>query len=1018
MIENPSDADWSVRANVSLRCRVVPTRAGIARAATVAVVVAGLMIHQCDTSQHALAADPEPARQEISGPLSPAESQREFVLPKGLKIELVAAEPDVQSPVAMAFDQDGRMFVVEMLDYPNGPSRGNPPEGRIRRLEDGGGTGRFRATSVFADKLLFANGVIPWRDGLIVTSAPRIVWLRDMGNVGHADQSAPLYDGFATGNPQLRVSYPLLGLDNGVYVANGQQGGRIRPSNEPDAMPIDIGGRDFRFDPISGRAEAVTGMGQFGNTFDDWGRRFVCTNRNHWIHTVLPERYVRRNPYLAPPPRQHDDQGPGGAAKVYPLTVQSTTSLEHRGSFTAACGVFVYRGRLLPAEYRDAIYTCEPTGNLIHQEILLPKGATFVGHPAQNGCEFLASRDNWFRPVFITDGPDGAMYVVDFYRKIIEHPEWLPKELKNSPDLLAGKERGRIWRIVPDGGAAPAVRPQLGKASTAELVGLLEHPEPWYRTTAQRLLLERQDPADEKPLRKLVHESPQPVARLHAAWLLEQRGKLDKDLVLALLQHTHPRVREQGLALAERWLAGDAAIQQRVLALAADDDPQVRFQVALSLGAWDDDRVLHPLARIALAQIDDLWTRLAVETAVPRRAGALLCNLLGKNGELLGEATAERLKFVSELAALIGSRQEPREVGDVLEATFALEGSQARAWQMAVRRGLAEGVARRNVAWSDFLGKLPPERQPLGAKLEALLEGMTQLARTGTGHSPERLEAVGALAQVDWKNAEPVLRSLLRDEADEAIRLAAVRAAAAHSQPEVASLLAKSWAGLATSGRRATLEALLSQPERTLVLLGELEADRIDATELDAARRLQLLNHRRSDVRQRARRIFENLATPERKDVLAKYQAALQLDGDSHRGRQAFQKATCVACHRVGSLGVAVGPDISDTRTKTPAALLVDILDPNAAIDANYFNYLVALKDGRSLSGVLAAESATSVTLRRADGQSDTILRNDIEDNGIVNSNKSLMPEGLEKNLSLQDMADLLAFLKRWHETE
>ena len=382
--------------------------------------------------------------------------------------------------------------------------------------------------------------------------------------------------------------------------------------------------------------------------------------------------------------------------------------------------MFIYRGRLLPAKYRDAIYTCEPTGNLIHQEILLPKGATFVGHPAQNGREFLASRDNWFRPVFITHGPDGAMYVVDFYRKIIEHPEWLPKELKNTSRSSRG-QRARADLADRPGRRCGAAwfDHKLGNASTAELVALLEHPEPWYRTTAQRLLLERQDPAEEKPLRKLVLDSPQPVARLHAAWLLEQRGGLDKELVMALLRHPHPRVREHGLVLAERWLATDAAIQQRVIALAADDDPQIRFQVALSLGAWDDDRVLLPLARIALAQIDDPWTRLAVQTAVPTRAGALLSRLFGKNAELLGETTADRLKFVSELAALVGSRQEPREVGDVLEAAFALEGSQATAWQMAVRRGLAEGVARRNVAWSDFLAKLPPERQPFVAKLEA-----------------------------------------------------------------------------------------------------------------------------------------------------------------------------------------------------------------------------------------------------------------------------------------------------------
>jgi putative heme-binding domain-containing protein len=485
-----------------------------------------------------------------------------------------------------------------------------------------------------------------------------------------------------------------------------------------------------------------------------------------------------------------------------------------------------------------------------------------------------------------------------------------------------------------------------------------------------------------------------------------------------LLEHPHPRVREQGLALAERWLATDAAIQQQVLALAADDDPQVRFQVALSLGAWDDDRVLAPLAKIALAQIDDPWTRLAVQTAVPRRAGELLSMLLGENAELLGEITPDRLKFVSELAALVGGRQDPREAGDVLEAAFAVAGPRAAAWQMGVRRGLADGVARRSVTWSDFLGKLPPERQPLVAKLEALLEGMTKLARAGTGHSPDRLEAVGALAQVDWKNAEPVLRTILRDDVDEMVKLAAVRAAAAHSKPGVATLLAKSWAGLPVSSRRATLEALLSQPERTLVLLDELESGRIDAGDVEPARRLQLLNHRRSDVRERAGRIFAALSTPQRKDVLARYQAALHLDGDPRRGRQVFQKATCIACHHVGQLGVTVGPDISETRTKTPAALLVDILDPNAAIDANYFNYLVTLKDGRSLSGLLAAESATSITLRRADVQTDTILRNDIEDDGLFNTNKSLMPEGLEKNLTLKEMADLLAFLKCWRETE
>ena len=399
VIGDTSDIDRSMPARIALCLLAVLIRAGIARATSFAVVAAALLVQQSDIDrQRALAADPSAPEDSASGSFWPAFACGVAARVRAAEgLENRAPSPRnrmCKAPWPWPSTKTGECSSSKCSTIPTGHCRGNRPRDAFGCSKTGTKRGA-RATSVVADKLLFANGVMPWRDGLIVTSAPRIVWLRDTQNVGRADVSVPLYEGFAAGNPQLRCSYPLLGLDNGVYVANGQQGGRIRSSNDPNAPPVDIGGRDFRFDPISGRAEAVTGMGQFGNTFDDWGRRFVCTNRNHWIHTVLPEGYLRRNPNLAPPPRPHDDQGPGGAAKVYSLTIQSTTSLEHRGSFTAACGVFVYRGRLLPAEYRDAIYTCEPTGNLIHEEILLPKGATFIGHPAHNGREFLASRDNW-----------------------------------------------------------------------------------------------------------------------------------------------------------------------------------------------------------------------------------------------------------------------------------------------------------------------------------------------------------------------------------------------------------------------------------------------------------------------------------------------------------------------------------------------------------------------------------------------------------------------------------------------
>src|SRR5579864_4340986 len=477
----------------------------------------------------------DPAKQApLRGPLAPALAQARIKIDRGLRVELVAAEPQVESPVAMAFDEDGRLWVVEMRDYPNGPAPGHSPEGRIRVLDDRDGDGRFETSSVFADQLLFANGVLPWKGGLVVTAAPSILDLRDTDGDGKADRREVLYEGFATQNPQLRVSHPNLGVDNWVYVANGLRGGQVIRSGQAERKPIDLGGMDFRFDLLHDRAEAISGMGQFGLTFDDWGQRFVCDNRHHLRHVVLPSHDIKRNPYLAVPDVVEDiselELGPGGSgAKLYPLSRNWTTSSLHIGRFTAACSVFIYRGDLLPDNYRGSAFTCDPTGNLVHQERLEPRGATFRSHPAREGVEFLASPDDWFRPVFLAHGPDGALYVVDMCRAVIEHPEFMPLELKNRPDLTAGKDRGRIWRIVPEGQREPRPRPKLSHATAPELIALLASHDAWWRTTSQRLILERQDPALIEPLRALVEKSSEPLARLHAAWLLEAFGRLDDE---------------------------------------------------------------------------------------------------------------------------------------------------------------------------------------------------------------------------------------------------------------------------------------------------------------------------------------------------------------------------------------------------------------------------------------------------------------------------------------------------------
>ncbi|MCI0636556.1 MAG: hypothetical protein L0206_21945, partial [Actinobacteria bacterium] len=259
----------------------------------------------------ATAHEPPRERPEGRNPLTPEQARDALRIDRGLRVELAASEPQIESPVAIAFDEEGRLWVVEMRDYPNGPPPGGKPEGRLKVLEDRDGDGRFEHSSVFADGLLFANGLMRWRDGVIVTAAPHIVHLRDTDGDGRADRREVLYEGFAAENSQLRVSHPVLGPDGWVYVANGLRGGKVHRAGRADAEVIDLSGRDFRFDPVLDRAEPVAGMGQYGNTFDDWGHRFVCTNRNHLVPIILEDRYARRNPFLAAPGARGDNQAAG-----------------------------------------------------------------------------------------------------------------------------------------------------------------------------------------------------------------------------------------------------------------------------------------------------------------------------------------------------------------------------------------------------------------------------------------------------------------------------------------------------------------------------------------------------------------------------------------------------------------------------------------------------------------------------------------------------------------------------------
>ncbi len=909
--------------------------------------------------------------QDRKGPLPPEEALKTFRAAPGHRVELVAAEPAVVDPVAMAFDEDGRLYVAEMRDYPQGP-----PAGTIRLLEDADGDGRMEKSTVFAEGLAYPTSVLPWKGGILAAAAYEVLYLRDTDGDGKADERKTVFAGFGRQNSQHVVNGLQYGLDNWVYGAAGLSGGKVGD--------VSIQGSDFRFRPAGGAFEPVPGNSQFGNAFDEWGRRFIVRHDNHILHPVLSHRYLKRSPHLTIAAVADSISDHGNIPRLHPVSPRDSVFTTDTDS---SCAITIHRG---------SAFVCEPVLNLVHQDALVPKGASFTARRAIEGAEFLASTDPWCRPVNLSSGPDGALYVADMYRAVIEHPDYIPKEIQKKLDLEAGKGFGRIYRVL---GGPPGPRPRLGRAAPAELVRHLEHEIPWWRLTAQRLLVERQAKEVAGEVKLLLRDPSKPaLARLHALWTLEGLDALDESDVAEALKDSAPGIREHALRLAEPRLAKSQTLREAALGRADDPDARVRFQAALTLGEVSGARITASLSEIGVRDSEDPWTRAAVLTsAAGAPADFVACLFERSDGSLRKPGVIE---IIRQLAGVVGARRDAELSKRWLH--FAVIGDRPERWQKAALHALA--VLRRAEPRADWL-----EAAGVSAKAAAWSAAALGAASDTAGPTADRAEAIDLLTLLAPPEGAAAVENLLSPKEAAEVQAAAVRALAAWPGDPAAGRLLDGWAARTVAVRREILAAMLSRPVRVRNLLDRIEKGDVRAVELEPHHRTELLRHPDGALRARARTLLQAQVSADREEVIREVTAKLaKVKGDRVRGEKVFV-TSCATCHRLRGQGTKVGPDLEAAIGRDRKALLADLLDPNRAMDPSYQVYLVRTASNETFNGVVASETPASVTLRRAAGEETTILRKDIAE--LKAYPFSMMAEGIESSLTAQDFADLLEFL-------
>jgi len=993
-------------------------------------------------------------RYPVGGPSKPADELSKLVIHPDFKASLVASEPVINKAIAMNWDPKGRLWVAETPEYPNG-RRGMKPElagnewkdhgglvaqagkqdrpahDKISILIDTNGDGVADKKEVFYEGLELVTGFVFYKDGVIVTQAPDILWIRDTNGDGKADKVEVLYHGLGTFDTHAVINNPRWGMDGWIYATHGYSSSKDVTNGDGTKHFGNIGSGVIRFKPDGSAIEQYSSKG--GNT---WGLSVTWDDEIMWtqptsgdllMQTILPESQLAKGKVGDTPSFKIIEP----SIETYPLMTweqQAYRQIDWVGHFTAAAGCAIYDGGTWPAKWNGSYFTTEPTINIVHQSFLKPDGISFSfeKETGREKTEFIVSKDMWFRPVEARVGPDGGLYIIDFYNQAVIHND-TRGPAHNGVNAAVRPDRdhyfSRLWRL-DNKEAKPLPVPDLSKAGAAQLVEALSSPNQPLRMTAARLLVEHNEGADLLPTVAKDAAKPAP-ARIQALWILEREGKMTPQILTAAVKDGDEAVSRNALKIAGQ----DATLAPEVAPAIAqklnDQNERTRLAAIVAIGSAKPSAEVRTQLVASWPSLRDPYLKSAVlEVANGSPVESVAAAMAAPDPAALQDfvsavckAARTKPEFAAGIVEAVATDKSAPGVSDLRRAALKslAEGGKAAAvpaWTPSLQAAFAKLLKTDATAVALPLIAAWDKESKLMADVRSQVGSLLKVLNDNAASEDQRAQAASSLVGVHESDPSilPAISALLGSKAPLALQHRILEALGDTGERASGEAMINAYPKLPTGLQDVAFAQLLKRAEWTRAFITALKNQTVPLTSLGTIALDKLRHYPDPRLAELASQTIDAIRGPmiQQKDqLISQLLPKVEEGGDAAKGKEQFM-GTCAVCHKINGQGANLAPDLTGIGAHPRAELLVDIVDPNREVDPSFAAFDFTMKNGDVFQGIISRENAQNVLVRDAAGDHE-LNKADIASRKELG--RSLMPEGFE-GLGPDMLRNILAFLQ------